>query len=159
MSTDQPAPHRVRARIALVSALSLGLGAIPLALGAPAQAASYACFVTPATPEYAYTQTNGVKVIDYKVHVYCGKGRYLNIEQERWERDDTSADDSLGTTNWSNQYIAGGQSHTFHNYRTLVDGESGKEDLYQKVKFQEGIDDLWSSWTGWKRSNTVSIAN
>jgi hypothetical protein len=159
MSTNQPAPHRVRARIALVSAFSLGLAAIPLALGAPAQAASYACFVTPETPEYAYTQTNGVKVIDYKVTVYCGKGRYLNIEQQRWERDDTTADDSLGTTNWSNQYIGAGQSHTFHNRRTLVDGESGKEDLYQKVKFQEGIDDLWSSWTGWKRSNTVSIAN
>jgi hypothetical protein len=165
VSSNPPAPKRAHARIALFSVLSLGLTAIPLALGVPAQAAyDYACTVTPQTPAYSHDASNGVKVIDYKIKVHCKKGRYLNIEQKREEDDYTyappwDANDYLGTTKWTNVYVSAGESRTLHNYRTLVDTEVGKEEVFQRARFQEGLDGLWSPWSSWKSTYNLSISN
>jgi hypothetical protein len=158
MSAHRPAPRR--ARIALVSAISLGLAAVPLALGVPAQAASNACSVTPQKPVYSHDNANGVKVLNYKIKVYCARARVLEIYQQRWEDDDwPNDDDHLGTTYWTNQHFAAGESYVYNNYRTLVDGEVGNEEMYQLVNFREGVDGLWSSWSGWMKSGTLSISN
>lgn len=166
MSTNQPSSRSARSRIALFSVLSLAVVAVPVTMGHPAQAAyDYACTVKPATPEYSHDdKRTGKKVIDYKVKVHCKKGRYLNIEQKREEDDYTynwpfDGNDYLGKTKWEGTYVGAGESRTFHNYRTLPDTEVGKEEVFQRVRFQEGLDGLWSPWSGWKTSSNLSIGN
>lgn len=145
----------------MAGALAAGALVVPgLILGAlPAQAA-YACTVTPLTPEYSHTNSAGVKVINYKISVYCAKERYLNIEQQRWEEDDwPNDDDYIGGTYWENEHFVAGESYVYDNKRTLVDGEVGNEELYQRVAFQEGLSDIWSPWSGWMQSGILDIPN
>ena len=159
-------PHRTggRVRVGLgrtARALAAGALVVPgLILGAmPAQAAS-ACTITPQTPEYSHTNSKGVKVINYKISVYCAKERYLNIEQQRWEEDDwPNDDDYIGRTYWQNEHFVAGESYVYNNKRTLVDGEVGNEEVYQKVAFQEGLSDIWSPWSGWMKSGVLDISN
>lgn len=151
-----------RRKLAMVTAIGLGMVAAPFALAAPAQAAgtSYACSVTPLNPVFAGHNSSGVKLVDYQIRVYCNTDRYINITQQRWEQDDwPNSDDHLGTTNFSrhlNQYSG---VVTLHNVRTLVDGEIGNEELYQKVSFQEGSNGVWSPYTGWYYSGVTSMSN
>lgn len=145
----------------MAGVLAAGTFVVPgLILGAmPAQAAS-ACTVTPLTPEYSSTNSKGVKVINYKISVHCAKERYLNIEQQRWEDDDwPNDDDYLGKTNWANEHFVAGESYVYNNKRTLVDGEVGNEELYQRVAFQEGLSDIWAPWSGWITSGILDISN
>lgn len=151
-----------RSKAAVVAALGLGMVAAPFALAAPAQAAgtNYACSVTPLRPAFAGFNSSGVKLVDYQIQVRCNADRYINITQQRWEEDDwPNPDDHLGTTNFSrhlNQYSG---TVTIHNVRTLVDGEIGNEELYQKVSFQEGSNGVWSPYTGWHTSGVTSMSN
>ncbi|MBT2596293.1 hypothetical protein [Arthrobacter sp. ISL-72] len=160
-STTQKS-HPVRRKIALLTALGLGVVAAPFALAAPAQAAgtSYACSVTPLAPVFAGHNSSGVKLVDYRMRVYCNTDRYINITQQRWEQDDwPNGDDHLGTSTFSrhlNQYSG---AVTISNVRTLVDGEIGNEELYQKVSFQEGSNGVWSPYTGWYYSGVTSMSN
>ena len=151
-----------RGKAAMVAALGLGMVAAPFALAAPAQAAgtSYACSVTPLRPAFAGFNSSGVKLVDYQIQVHCNTDRYINITQERWEEDDwPNGDDHLGTSYFSrhlNQYSG---TVTIHNVRTLVDGEIGNEEIYQKVSFQEGSNGVWSPYTGWYYSGVTSMSN
>ena len=154
--------HPVRRKVALLTAIGLGAVAAPFALAAPAQAAgtNYACSVTPLRPVFAGHNSAGVKLVDYRVQVYCSTDRYINITQERWEEDDwPNGDDHLGTSYFSrhlNQYSG---TVTISNIRTLVDGEIGNEEVYQKVRFQEGSNGVWSPYTGWYNSGVTSMSN
>ncbi|MEK0154777.1 hypothetical protein [Arthrobacter oryzae] len=154
--------HPVRRKVALLTAIGLGAVAAPFALAAPAQAAgtNYACSVTPLRPVFAGHNSAGVKLVDYRVQVYCNTDRYINITQERWEEDDwPNGDDHLGTSYFSrhlNQYSG---TVTISNIRTLVDGEIGNEEVYQKVRFQEGSNGVWSPYTGWYNSGVTSMSN
>jgi hypothetical protein len=149
-------------KLAAIAAVGLGAIAAPFVLAAPAQAAgtSYACSATPLKPAFAGFNSAGVKLVDYQIRVYCSSDRYINITQQRWEEDDwPNGDDYLGTTNFSrhlNQYSG---VVTIHNVRTLVDGEIGNEEVYQRTAFQEGSGGVWSSYTGWYRSAVTSISN
>ncbi|MDV8149765.1 hypothetical protein [Arthrobacter sp. B10-11] len=155
-------PHTVRRKVALLTAIGLGAVAAPFALAAPAQAAgtSYACSVTPLSPVFAGHNSSGQKLVDYRIRVYCNTDRYINITQERWEEDDwPNGDDHLGTSYFSrhlNQYSG---AVTISNVRTLVDGEIGNEEVYQKVRFQEGSNGVWSPYTGWYHSGVTSMTN
>ena len=101
-------------------------------------------------------QANGVKVLNYKIAVSCSSGRTAKITQERWEEDDwPNGDDFLGSTTFS---VRG--STTLNNYRTLVDGEIGQEEVYQKIRFYVVSDNgVTSGWTGWHTSATRSFYN
>ena len=68
--------HPIRRRLALLSALGIGMAAAPFALAAPAQAAttSYACSVIPLKPVFAGFNCSGTK-LDYKIQVRCYSDR------------------------------------------------------------------------------------
>ena len=154
--------YTARRKVALLTAIGLGAVAAPFALAAPAQAAgtNYACSVTPLRPVFAGHNSAGVKLVDYQIQVRCSTDRYVNITQQRWEEDDwPNGDDHLGTSTFSrhlNQYSG---TVTIHNVRTLVDGEIGNEEIYQKVSFQEGSNGVWSPYTGWYTSGVTSMSN
>ena len=160
-TTKKSRPSR-RGKAAVVAALGLGMVAAPFALAAPAQAAgtSYACSVTPLKPVFAGHNSSGVKLVDYRIQVYCNTDRYINITQERWEQDDwPNGDDHLGTSYFSrhlNQYSG---TVTISNVRTLVNGEIGNEEVYHKVRFQEGSNGVWSPYTGWYYSGVTSMSD
>ncbi|NYD77326.1 hypothetical protein [Arthrobacter cupressi] len=149
-----------RARIISVLAVSLGLAGAGLALGTPAQASTlYSCTVTPLKPIFSHFNTSGVKVLDYRITASCTSSRSLYIQQQRWEDDSwPNGDDYLGGTDFS-RYLSAGTSTTIHNYRTLVDGELGYEEVYQKVRFKVGSGGVWSGYTGWQNSAVLSISN
>lgn len=154
--------HPIRRKLAVLSALGVAMAAAPFALAAPAQAAitSYACSVTPLKPVFAGFNSSGVKLVDYKVQVRCYSDRYVNITQERWEEDDwPNGDDHLGTSYFSRHLNYWSGPVTISNVRTLVNGEIGNEEVYQKVKWQEGTNGVWSPYTGWKTSSSLSISN
>ncbi|WP_120522375.1 hypothetical protein [Arthrobacter celericrescens] len=149
-----------RARIISALAVSLGLAGASLALSAPAQAhTAYSCTVEPLKPIFSHFNSSGVKVLDYRITASCSGSRSLYIQQERWESDGwPNPDDYLGTSYFS-KYLSAGTSTTIHNYRTLVDGEIGYEEVYQKIRFKVGSGGVWSGWTGWHTSSQLSISN
>ncbi|NKX55804.1 hypothetical protein [Arthrobacter mobilis] len=167
MSVNLPANQRHRSRrskIALAAALGLAAVAVPATAAAPAQAAStqYACSVTPLKPIYAGHNQSGTMLVNYRVYVYCYQGRYLNIQQQRWEDDDSwtppfDGNDYLGGTNWTNVYVSAGGAVTLNNVRTLVNTEAGNEEVFQRTRFQEGYSGIWSAWTGWRNSANTSM--
>lgn len=135
----------------------IAAAALPIAAAGSAQAhTTSGCTINPLTPEYAYTQSNGVKVLNYKISVSCSSGRTAHITQERWEEDDwPNGDDHLGTTTFTQRGVT-----TLNNYRTLVDGELGQEEVYQKIRFSVVSDNgVVSAWTGWHNSATRSFYN
>jgi len=149
-----------RARVITVVAATLGLAGAGLALGAPAQAnTSNSCTVTPLKPVFTGRYDNGVKVLDYRIYATCTANRYLYIQQQRWEADPSpNPDDYLGSAGFGRLVYAGG-STVIHNYRTLVNGEKGAEEVYHKVRFQVSSGGAWSSFTGWQNSSILSITN
>lgn len=149
-----------RARAVTVVTATLGLAGAGLALGAPAQAStSYSCTVTPLKPVFTGAYANGVKILDYRIAATCSANRYLYIQQQRWEADPApNPDDYLGFTDYS-LFVYGGAGTVIHNYRTLVNGEKGAEEVYQKVRFRVSSGGAWSSFTGWQNSSILSITN
>lgn len=151
-----------RTRLAAVAAVGLGLATVPIALAAPAQAATsnYACVQTPLKPIFSGFNQNGTKLIDYRIQVHCSQARWVNIEQERWESDSwPNPDDFLGRTSFRRYLVPANGTVTLHNVRTLVDTEIGDEEVYQKTRHQEGFGGVWSPYTGWKQTAELSIAN
>ena len=40
-----------------------------------------------------------------------------------------------------------------------LDGEIGNEEVYHKVRFQEGSNGVWSPYTGWYYSGVTSMSD
>ncbi|MFT4217503.1 MAG: hypothetical protein QM619_10025 [Micropruina sp.] len=140
-----------------IAAGALAAAALPVALATSAQAhTTSGCTVEPLTPTYAYTQSNGVKVLNYRISVNCQSGRTAYITQERYEEDGfLNPDDHVGTSYFSARGV-----QTLNNYRTLVDTESGQEEMYQKIRFYVRSDNgVVSAWTGWHTSAVRSFYN
>ena len=137
------------------AATALPVAAIAGAGSAQAHTSS-GCTINPLTPEYAYTQANGVKVLDYKITVSCSAGRHAHITQERWEEDGwPNPDDKVGTSTSTASGVT-----TLHNKRALVDGEIGQEEMYQKIRFYVHSDNgVVGAWTGWHTSATRAFYN
>lgn len=138
-----------------IAATALPLAAIVGAGSAQAATAS-GCTITPLKPVYSYTNSAGVKVIDYKITVNCASGRHAHITQERWEEDSwPNGDDHLGTSTFTGSGVT-----TLHNYRTLVDGELGMEEVYQRTRFYVHSDNgVVSATTGWQNSAVQAFHN
>jgi len=123
--------------------------------GAAQAVTTSGCTATPLTPIYSYTNSAGVKVLDYRITVSCSSGRTAQITQERWEEDDwPNGDDLVGTSTFNVQ-----GSTTLHNYRTLVDGELGMEEMYQKIRMRVSSNGVTSPWTGWQKSGVQAFYN
>ena len=135
-----------------IAAAALGVAA---ATNAHAHTTS-GCTVEPLTPVYSYTQSNGVKVLNYRISVNCQAGRTAYITQERYEEDGwPNPDDHVGTSTFSARGVT-----TLDNYRTLVDTESGQEEMYQQIRFYVRSDNgVTSGWTGWHKSAVRSFYN
>ncbi len=130
-----------------------------LAAGTAEAHTSSGCTVEPMTPIFAGFNTAGTKLINYRVSVTCTGGRSVEITQERWESDGwPNPDDHLGTSTFNRTFSVTG-STTISNVRTLVDGELGNEEVYQKVRFRVTSNGVTSPWTGWHSSAQLSIAN
>lgn len=167
MSANLPAVRRRisrRSKFAVAAALGLSAVAVPAAVAAPAQAAvtQYACTVTPLKPIFAGHNQSGTMLVNYRVYVYCSQDRWLNVQQQRWEDDDSwtppfDGNDYLGGTNWTNVYVGAGRSVTLNNVRTLVNTEAGNEEVFQRTRHQEGASGIWSPWTGWRASANTSM--
>ena len=143
-----------RAKIAIVTLAAAA--AMPIALAAPASAAtSSGCTVTPLKPIFAGFNSSGVKLVNYRISVSCASNRTVSIEQRRYEEDDwPNPDDSLGTTTFSTSGV-----RTLSNVRTLVNTESGNEEVYQKVRFRVTSGGVTSPWTSFQKSSVLSIPN
>ncbi len=139
------------------AALALA-AALPVAAASSASAAtSSGCTVTPQTPTYSYTATNGVKVLRYDITVTCNGGRTANIYQEVWE-EDTFSDDHISSTTTSRTFSTYG-TQTVSLYRYLPDTELGMEEMYQKVRFTVSSNGVTSPVTGWERSGVRAFYN
>jgi hypothetical protein len=159
-------PHRTEKKghawrnraIGALSACALAVSGV--LLGAlPAQAAP-ACTFTPYRPDYAYTNSSGVKVLKYRLKVYCSQERYVSFDQQIWEEDDwPNEDDHLATEYAREEHFAKGETYTYVSRWTLPDTESGQEEIYQQVMFQEGSGGVWSPWDGWYVSPVLAISN
>lgn len=145
-----------------IGALSACALSIPgLLLGALPALAAPACTFTPYRPDYAYTNSSGVKVLKYRLKVYCAQERYVNFEQLIMEEDGgfLNEDDHLATEYAENHHYAAGETYTYVSHWTLPDTETGQEEMYQQVKFQEGSGGVWSPWYGWYVSPVLAISN
>lgn len=144
-------PRIAKVGLALAAAL-----AVPALAAAPAHAhTSSGCTINPLTPIFHGFNTSGTKLINYRVSVTCTAGRTAEVTQERWESDAwPNPDDHLGTTN----FVTSGVT-TLDNVRTLVDGELGNEEVYQKIRFRVSSNGVTSPWTGWHSSAELDIAN
>jgi hypothetical protein len=149
-----------RTKIAAAAVLFLGLVGGPAALAAPAQAAVQkpACTVTPLTPKHTGFQS-GKKIIDYRVQVHCKRERVVNIVQHRFE-DDPFFNDYLGKKHWNNVAVGKDKTVTLSSKWLLGNHDpEGWEEVFHKVKFQEGIpgENFWSNWSGWSVSRNLSL--
>jgi hypothetical protein len=160
-SNQAKAFQGARRKLALLSAVSLGLAAIPIGLAAPAQAAesTRVCTVTAVKPAFAGHNSSGVKKVDYPIKVSCSKDRLLNIVQTRWEDDNPwtppfDGNDYQGKSTWTNLRVAAGTTVTLPSVHLLQNTEPGNEEVFHKVTYQEGIGGLWTGWATKVSANT-----
>lgn len=154
-------PRTSRARIAAATAAIVGMAIVPIALSAPAQAATaYACTVTPLKPVFAGFNSSGVKLVDYRIQASCTQDRYVYIQQQLWEEDDwPNDDDYMGSANYSKHLNAASGTVVLHNVRALANGEWGNEEVYHKARFKVGSGGVWSAFTGWQNSYVLDISD
>ena len=75
--------------------------------GAAQAGCTSSCTATPYTPTYSYTNTSGVKVLQYKIQVTCSANRTATVEQYRME-EDTFSDDTIGHTTYNRSFSSAG---------------------------------------------------
>ncbi len=128
--------------------------AVPLLSASPAMAAtSNGCTVTPLTPSFAGFNSSGVKLVNYRISVNCQPNRTVAIDQQRWEEDSwPNPDDHLGNSSFVRSGVT-----TINNVRTLVNGEIGEEEVYQKVRFRVTSNGVTSPWTSLQKSGVLHI--
>ena len=143
-----------RAKIALVTLAAAAV--VPITMAAPASAAtSSGCTVTPLKPIFAGFNSSGVKLVNYRISVSCTSNRTVSIQQRRYEEDGfLNPDDFLGATSFNTSGV-----RTLSNVRTLVNTESGNEEVYQKVRFRVTSNGVTSPWTSYEKSAVLSIPN
>ncbi len=144
---------RTTSKIAAVL-VAASTAVLPIAAATSASAAtSSGCTVTPLKPIFAGFNSSGVKLVNYRITVSCSSNRTVSITQKRYEEDGwPNPDDYLGTTSFSTSGV-----RTLNNVRTLVNTESGYEEVYQKVQFRVTSGGVTSPWTSWQKSSVLSI--
>ena len=125
--------------------------------GAAQAVSTSSCTATPYTPTYSYTNTSGVKVLQYKIQVTCWANRTATVEQYRME-EDTFSDDTIGHTTYNRSFSSAGTQYIYF-YGTLPDTELGQEEMYQKIRLRVSSNGVTSAWTGWQKSGVQSFFN
>ena len=136
--------------------------AMPLAVAGSASASTTAsgCTVTPLKPVYDHMNSSGQKVIKYETKVYCDAGRSIEIQDERLEQDNWSADDYYGTTIYNIRFN-GAATEYKSVLQVLPDADAwgdDNEEMYHAVRFQVTSDNgVVSAWTPWENSPEVTF--
>ena len=142
------------------SAASLGL----MTGSAEASTTQSGCTVTPIKPIYAQRDNDsGDKIIRYQVNVACAANRTAVVDWQGVEEDGstwyrTDRDDGIFSRTVSVRFVSAGAT-TLSYERTLPDTESGKEEIYQKVRFYVVSNGVASQRTAWERTPYVSFFN
>jgi hypothetical protein len=85
-------------RKALLALTGIAALAMPLAVAGSASAATLGgCTVTPLKPTLDHIDSKDKSWIKYETKVYCDAGRSIEIQDERLEYDNLSANDYYGT--------------------------------------------------------------
>jgi hypothetical protein len=149
-------------RKALLALTGFAALAMPLAVAGSASAATNAsgCTVNPLKPVYDHMNSSGQKVIKYETTVYCEPGRSIQIQDERFDQDWTSADDSYGTTIYNIRFN-GAATEYKSVLQVLPDADAwgdDNEEMYHAVRFQVTSDNgVVSAWTPWENSPEVTF--
>ncbi|GAA1259365.1 hypothetical protein [Arthrobacter pascens] len=165
----------LRSKIALVSAISLSLAAGSAALAAPAQAADSVTHATSAqssplfasahitadTPYFAGFGAGWKRLVAYPGKVYYPSSGWVQVKQERWERDHwPDQNDYLGTSYFSKYFHSGG-TFTFKSTYPLQRTDFGygdkTEEVYHRLSYRVYKNGYWSPWSKWVYSDTASI--
>ena len=151
-------------RKAALALTGLAALAMPLAVAGAASASttSAGCTVTPLKPVFDHTNSSGDKVIKYETKVYCDAGRSIEIQDERLEQDNWSADDYYGTTIYNISFDSA-DTVTKSVLKVLPDADSWAEgedyeEMYHAVGFQVTEDNGYvAPWTNWEDSPVVTF--
>ena len=145
--------HPTRAKIALVSVVSLGLLGGSVAIAAPAQAdTTYkGCTVSPEKPR----DLRGDKV-DFRIKVDCYGKKTVDIRQYRYEDErGKRRDDRIGYSRYDVKFDRndGWKTIARQDYRLR-----SVDKVYQVVSFRVKDDrGHWSDWTRWEKSAVLDL--
>ncbi|MFF1251863.1 hypothetical protein ACFVYC_05140 [Pseudarthrobacter sp. NPDC058329] len=160
MSISTTRTRSIKAKIALVPVLTLGLLGGSVAIAAPATAYNdyrHGCNVDPLKP----TDLRGNRV-DFRIKVHCYGEKTVQIRQLRYEdeRGPRRSDDFLGGSYFKENFK---KHHNDHRYIRSVDrvrnlDRRGAEEVYHltsfRVKNERGH---WSGWTHWEKSEVKEL--
>ena len=139
-------------RKAALALTGLAALAMPLAVAGSASASttSAGCTVTPLKPVFDHLNSSGNKVIRYDTKVYCDAGRSIEIQDERLEYDNFSANDYYGTTIYNLRFDSA-ETRTVSVVKELPDADGlfdDVEEMFHQTGFQVTPDDgPVSGWT------------
>jgi hypothetical protein len=164
MSITPSKSRSIRAKIALVPALSLGL--LGGAMAGPAQAHddyrhgyTHGCWVKPLDPK----DLRGNRV-DFKIKVDCDGEKSVQIRQLRYEDEDgpRRSDDFLGHSHFYVKFEKHDGEKTLHSVDRVRNlDRRGAEEVYHLVSFRvkdhKGHWSDWSKWSDWKKSEVVKV--
>jgi len=160
MSITTTRSRSIKAKIALVPVLSLGLLGGSVAIAAPAGADNdyrHGCNVDPLKPD----NLRGNRV-DFKIKVHCYGEKTVQIRQLRYEdeRGPRRSDDFLGGSYFKEDF---NKRHNDHKYIHSVDrvrnlDRRGAEEVYHLTSFRvKDHKGHWSDWTRWEKSDVVEV--
>lgn len=148
----------IRARIALVPIVSLGLLGGSVAMAAPVQAETerHGCTVDPLDPR----DLRGNRV-DFRIKVDCDGKKTVQIRQQRYEdeRGPRRSDDFLGASRFTEEFKKHDGARTIHSVDRVRNlDKRGAEEVYHIVSFrvQKNNGD-WTDWTKWEKSDVVEV--
>ncbi|MCY1673368.1 hypothetical protein OVA06_01325 [Pseudarthrobacter sp. SL88] len=152
----------IRAKMALVPALTLGLLGGAAVIAAPAQANDNyrnGCTVKPLTPQDARGDW-----VNFPVSVRCGDGKKLvHIQQKRYEKDrgrDTKLHE--GMYDGFTYYVHRGDRYEIVDRYDRVSRKldrRGPEEVYHEIRFAVVDRNGRLEWSGWMRSGTLTGVN
>jgi hypothetical protein len=157
----------VRANIALLSVVSLGLlgGSVALAAPAEAKTSERGCTVEPLKPKLLHEHDkkdkdrNGPHKVDFRIFVDCNGNKKVDIRQKRFEddhNDRNKKDDLLGKSRFTEMFRGGDKSITIKSEDKVKD-RKGDEKAYHEVSFRVRTGNNWSDWTQWEKSDVLKI--
>ena len=145
-------------RKASLALTGIAIMAMPLAVAGSASATTTrdGCTVTPLKPVYDHMDSSGQKMIKYEDKVYCDAGRSIEIQDERLEYDNLSANDYYGTTIY-NLTFDSADTRYVSVVKVLPDADGvfdQVEEMFHATGFQvTPYDGPASGWTpGWDES-------
>jgi hypothetical protein len=105
--------------------------------------------------------SHGRKLVAYPGKVFYPSSGFVQVKQERWEKDQwPDKDDHLGTSYFTKRFQNGGTFH-FREIKPLTRTDFGfgdrTEEVYHRVSYRVFKNGHWSSWSKWEYSHVAHI--